>query len=176
MSVTFILFSLAIIAFLALVFFKKKLSSRAKMVLTGIFLIGGFGQMILPRQLYGLWNALSAIKNKTVRQIVLKPSQPGWDVNLTDAVFVIDGRATIDSIVTLLKSCEVHIPTHPDRKWETYMTFFTTDGDSVKIRVQQSSNNGTILYQARNDLRKDELQPLLERLTKFRVPQRGVGG
>ena len=134
--------------------------------LMALMFIGQF----LPRQIWGKWNAISKLEGKNISQILLRPSEPNWKVNLTDKDFTISNQKQIDTIIDLLQNVEVYFPGHPSRIWETKMIFISLQKDTFEIEINQTENNGTVIYTASNEWRKDAIGPYLEKIMSYRIP------
>ena len=124
----------------------------------------------IPRQIFGTWNSISGLNEKNITKIVLQPSEPNWDVNLVGSNFVIVNRKQIDTIMSMLQNVDVYFPTHPTRIWETKLIIVSAERDSLKIEINQTDNNATVIYFPTNDWRKDPLGAFLERITSYNKP------
>lgn len=169
MSVDNVLFNIGFIPIVILIIFKNKIPERTRLVIFVIGLLFMFSTC-LPRQIFGKWNAVKKIKDQSVTEIILEPSEPDSKVNLTDSVFIIRDRKIIDSVYGLLQRSDVYIAAHPMREWETYMTLITENSDKLQIKVWYTINNGTILFQEGNDLRNDALAEILMNVTGYKEP------
>jgi len=129
-----------------------------------------FGPFLLKRQIFGTWNAISFLGDAPVTRIVLRPSVPNWEVNLTGHDFSIVDKPQIDSLIHLLQKVEVYFPGHPMRIWETRMIITTAQKDSLEIKIRSTKNNGTDIYTGRNEWRKDSLGSYLEEITSYDHP------
>jgi hypothetical protein len=143
--------------------------SRAFSILA-IFLF--LGPNFLPGKMFGKWNAARGLKAKDVTNIILRPSQPGFEVNLIDSTTSVSNKDQIINIVNLLSNTEMFSPSHPMRKWETEMILVTKDSDSLKLEIDRTENNGTIIYATNNTYKKDEIGTYLERIVNFKRPVR----
>jgi hypothetical protein len=151
---------------------QRKLKKNLFKVLFAASLLYVIGPGLIPRQIFGNWNALKKLNDKRVEVIILRPSSPGWQVNLTKDVIRIVDSNKIDSIVKLLHQTQPYESSHPMRIWETDMIFFTKD-DSLILNVQKNDNNkGTIIDRpdASNELRQDKLGTYLEMITNYKNP------
>jgi hypothetical protein len=144
----------------------KKLSKKIYILLIVVVLLF----MYLPRKIFGKWNAVSMLDGKQIERIILRPSSPGWEVNLTDSVLIITDRSQIDSIHTLLKGSYVYSAMHPSLVWETDMVFVLANKDSVVINIEKSSNDGTIINNGTNNWQKNEVGDYLEKITSYSHP------
>ena len=108
---------------------------------------------------------LKNLEAKSVSRIVVCPSLPGWEVNLTDSVVYIDDRMVIDSIITLLHSGKPYTPNHPTRIWEIKL-IVVTNGDSIYTKIANTSDNGTIIYTSDGKFKEDLLGKYLEGFAK----------
>jgi hypothetical protein len=126
--------------------------------------------ILLPRQLFGKWNAISKLDEKNITGILLKPSEPNWNVNLVSHSFLISDKDEIHTLVRLLQKSEVYFPSHPARIWETKMIFIDAKRDSFEVRIEQTENNGTAIYTTTNHWRKDPLGHYLESITSYKKP------
>lgn len=156
--------------FLILSFFIKKYK-KTSIILRGVAILLIIVPLVLPKQFFGKWDAIKKLKNKDVISIILQPSQPEWDVNLSDSIINISDKGQIDYIISLLKKTDIYIPNHPDRIWETKITLVTEGKDSLALRIDKTQNNGTVIYEAENRFRKDELAEYLEKITNYTVPK-----
>jgi hypothetical protein len=128
--------------------------------------------LFLPRQLWGKWDSIKMLKGKKIRKILLLPSEPDWEVNLTDSPELIKVSNKINKIMDYLRKTEVYFPNHPRRIWETELIFITTGNDSIYLKIQKTDNNGTVIYTSDNQWRKDEIAEYLERIVEFSKPLR----
>lgn len=128
--------------------------------------------LFFPRKWWGVWDATKDLKGKPISRILLLPSTPDWDVNLTDTVTLISDTGEIHEILGLLRKTDVYIPGHPLRIWETKLIFVTSGNDSIPFKIQRTENNGTDIYAPNDEWRKDELGPYLEKIVKYRGPVR----
>jgi hypothetical protein len=158
--------------FLVLFFFVRKSSTKSKFLLI-MALVMIVGPMVLPRQVFGKWNSIRALKDKEISRVILQPSLPGWEVNLTDSVIIIFDKVQINNLLDLLKETDLYIPSHPARIWEVKMTLVTIDNDSLSLKVEKTENNGTVINTHDNKFRKDELAKYLERISGYTTPMKG---
>jgi hypothetical protein len=167
MSYTLALWILFILLLITYSIVRKRKNRTLNVVL--FFLLIGIllTEMVLPGRIWGKWNAISSLGNKEVREIVLRPSAPGWKVNLVGKNYIITDKKQIDSLLHLFKKVEVYFPNHPTRIWETQLVFKTAAGDSLKIEVKNTDNNGTVIYTPTNKWRIDDAGPYLERITQY---------
>ena len=165
--VLWLLFGLLLITFSIV---RKKGNKRLNVTLWALMLLILFGQIILPRQLFGKWNSISKIDNKNITEILLQPSEPNWEVNLASKNFIITNKNQIDTIINLLQNVEAYFPGHPSRIWETKMIFVSLQKDSFGIKIHQTENNGTVIYTPSNEWRKDKMGPYLEKIISYRKP------
>ena len=100
----------------------------------------------------------------------MQPSQPEWQVNLLNPARIISDKNQVDSLIRLLKNTEIYFPAHPSRIWEAQMLIISTDNDTLKIEIDKTSNNGTVIYTATNEWRKDYLGYYLEKIVDFKIP------
>ncbi len=149
---------------------KKKGNKNLNSILFSLLLIIFFGQMLLPRQIFGKWNLISKLNGKIISKIILRPSEPNWQVNLVDKDFFIFERNQIDTLTYLLQKVEIYSASHPMRIWETKMVIFSAANDSLEIQINQTENTGTNIYTPTNEWRKDAIGNYLERLTYFKKP------
>jgi hypothetical protein len=100
----------------------------------------------------------------------LRPSEPNWKVNFVGKDFFLFERKQIDTIVHLLQKVEIYSQSHPIRIWETKMIIYSSNQDSFEIEINQTENNGTVIYTPTNEWRKDEIGNYLKRLTYYKKP------
>ena len=50
------------------------------------------------------------------------------------------------------------------------MIIYNSDQDSLEIEIDQTENNGTVIYTSTNEWRKDALGKYLEKLTVYKKP------
>ena len=155
---------------LTIFFFIRKKKKKISKVLLVVGLLILFAPLYLPRKIFGKWDSIKNLKGKIVNRILLQPSLPDWDVNLTEASLNIDSRNQIDNITALLKETEIYYPNHPKRIWESKIILITNENDSLILRVEKTENNGTIIYSNENRFRKDKLAEYLESITNFTKP------
>lgn len=125
----------------------------------------------LPRQIFGSWNAIKFLKGKQVVSILFEPSQPDYDVNLSDSLVNISDTIQIKHILNLLTDTQIGYPSKPFTVWETRMIFVTKDNDSLAIKIKKTEDDGTIITSPpRKEFRKDELAEYLEKITHFTKP------
>ena len=148
---------------------KNTVYSKVLFVLTILTFIVPF---YLPRQFFGKWNSIKALKGKEVLNILLQPAQPDWPINLTDSLITISDKSKIADISNLLINTQAYFPNHPETIWETKMILITKDHDSLLLRISRTENNGTVIYSPDNRLRKDELGSYLEKIINFKKPSR----
>jgi hypothetical protein len=150
----------------------QKLKKNLFKILVAASLLYVLAPLLIPRQIFGNWDALKKLNGRQVKLIILRPSSPGWKVNLTkDAFRIVDSRK-IDSIVNLLHQTQPDESSHPMRIWETDMVFFTID-DSLILNVQKNDyNKGTTIDggDPHNELRQDKLGSYLEIITDYKTP------
>jgi hypothetical protein len=130
------------------------------------------GSIFMPRWLLGKWNIVKMLEEKKVNIIVLVPSEPRYDANLTDRPISVLKKDQQGQIINLLKKTELFFPSHPMRSWETKMVFYTIDNDSLVLEVNKTINNGTLIYTKGDVYRKDDLGEYLEKITNFKEPQK----
>ena len=165
-TVLWILFGVLLIT---LQIVRKRNNKRLNTILWSLLVLIFLGQELLPRQFFGKWNSISRLNGKKVTKILLYPSQPNWEVNLTGKEFVISDVNQIGILTNLLENVEVYSPGHPSRIWETKMTVICLK-DSFVIEIHQTENNGTVVYTPTNDWRKDEIGTYLEKITTYIKP------
>ena len=153
--------------------FSKLGKNKAKNIVIVLFILNFIAPMLFPRQVFGKWDAIQQLKGKEITTILLKPSEPGWEVNLTDSCFIITNKNQIDTIVNLLRHCDVFIANHPARKWETEMVLVTGDQETLSLQIQMTDNNGTDIYGPAGEFRQDVLKGVLESITKYSTPFKG---
>jgi len=158
------------ILFLIVFFLIRRKEKKISKVLFAFAIIILFAPLYLPRQILGKWDSVKTLKGKVVRSILLQPSQPEWQVNLTDSSINVFNKYEIYHIIDLLQKTEIYYPNHPTRIWETKMIFITTDGDSLTLKIEKTENNGTVIYSRDKKFRKDELAKFLEKITNFTSP------
>jgi len=158
--------------FLFLIFYKfSKKGTIYRKVFMILAVLAFLGPSLLPRQLFGRWNLIKTFKEKEVRSILLRPSLPDWQVNLTDSLVVISDKRQIADITNLLKKVNAYFPNHPIRIWESDLILISKDNDSVWLHIDKTENNGTIITSSSNSYyRKDELADYLEKVTDFKKP------
>ncbi len=122
--------------------------------------------------MFGKQNATKGLEEKDVTNIILRPSQPEFEVNLIDSPASVFSKDQIDKILNLLSNTEIFFPNHPNREWETEIIFVTKNRDSLKLEIDKTENNGTIIYAKNNTFRKDELGTYLEKIVNFKKPVR----
>ena len=170
MSYHIILWLLFVVLLITFSIVKKRKNKRLNVILWASMLIILAGQIFLPRQLFGKWNSISKIGNKNITEILLQPSEPNWEVNLTGKDFVIYNKKQIDTIINFLQNAEVFFPEHPSRIWETKMIFVSLQKDTFEIKIHQTENNGTVIYSPSNEWRKDAIGTYLEKIISYRKP------
>jgi hypothetical protein len=156
-----------------LFFFSKKGSKNSKFLIAGAILMI-FSPLYLPRQIFGRWDSIKELKNKKVKKIIIEPSKPEWEVNLTDSILAISNISQIDYIVGLLKNTNIYSPGHSGTIWETKMILIDDDNDSIFLRLTKTENQGMAIYTSDNNFRKDEIADYLERIANFTTPQFSV--
>ena len=162
-----------IVAGLLFRFYRK----RGNKVLNGILIgccILAFITPFLPRQVFGNWSAIKQLDGKEVYKIVIRPSTPDWEVNLTGSELIIQDKSTINILCNSLHKSDLYFAQHPSRIWETEMVLFTNDGDSLAIKISKSDNNGTEITVPNARLRNDDIDEYLEAITNYTSPQKGV--
>jgi hypothetical protein len=152
---------------------RKRQNKKLNAVLWILMILIFIGQVFLPRQLFGKWNSISNLRNKKIVEIILRPSEPHWEVNLVSKDFLISDTNHIDTLIQMLQKAEVYFPTHPSRIWETKMIIISADRDSLQIKIHQTQNNGTDIYTPTNEWRKDPIGNYLEKVTCFSKPVYG---
>src|SRR6201986_3931018 len=145
MNTNTMLFFIGIFLLVTAVFTRKRHSgiSRFLFVLT---ILSFLGPVLLPRRIFGKRNVVKKLEGKQVGSMVLIPSEPGYAVNLTDNIISGFSEEERGHILSLLKQVEIYFPNHPMRDWETDVLFVTKDNDSLVVRVEKTSNNGTVIY------------------------------
>jgi hypothetical protein len=156
-----------------LFFFSKKGSKVSKFLIAGAILMI-FSPLYLPKQIFGRWDSIKELKNKKVKKVIIEPSKPEWEVNLTDSILPISNIFQIDSIVGLLKNANIYTPGHSGTIWETKMILIDERNDSVFLRLIKTEKQGTAIYTSDNNFRKDEIAVYLERITNFTTPKFSV--
>lgn len=152
--------------------FKKKGNKNLNRVLVCCFFIG-FIIPFLPRQVFGNWDAMKKLHGREINKIELRPSTPGWKVNLTNSEFIIQDKNQIKSICNFLHKSNLYFPQHPNRVWETDMILYARDGESLLLKISKSENNGTSITAPHAELRNDDLDEYLETVTNYIMPQNG---
>ncbi|HEY6901163.1 MAG TPA: hypothetical protein VI233_10990, partial [Puia sp.] len=163
------LFLIWVVFFMAFIFVSRR---KKRFLFIGIVLIL-FVPLFLPRQVWGKWDSISMLNGKQISKVLLKPSEPGWDVNLTDSLEVIVDSNQINQLMGYLRKTELYFPNHPRRIWETKLIFVTKEKDSISFQIQKTENNGTVIYSPNNQWRKDEIAEYLERIVNFSRPVKG---
>lgn len=166
-----VLWLIAIVLLVAVRLTKKKHNkiSRGLYFLVIAFILG---PIFLPGWIFGKWNVVKSLGEKPVSYIMFTPSEPGWEVNLTDTPVKVVNKEQVDHILSSLQHIEHYSPSHPMRIWETKMVLFTNSHDSLVLEVNRTENNGTLIYTPGNSFRKDELGQYLEQITNFKRPQK----
>lgn len=165
-----VLWILLVVLLITFSIVSKKKNRRLNIILVTLMLLIFIGQIFLSRQLFGKWNAISKIENKDITQILIQPSEPNWQINLTGNDFIISNKKQIDTIIDLLQNAEVYFPRHPNRIWETNLIFISSEKDSFQVNVRQTENNGTIIQTPTNEWRKDKIGDYLVKLVSFNKP------
>ena len=170
------IYSWIVIIFLIILILIFALQQKLKKNLFKILFVASILFVLVPRiipgQLFGNWNALKKLNDKKVTLIILRPSSPGWKVNLTNDVVRIIDSGKIDIIVNLLHNAKFYESSHPIRIWETDIILYTKD-DSLKLNVQKNENyKGTIIIggSSSNELRLDKFGEYLEIITNYKSP------
>jgi hypothetical protein len=156
-----------------LFFFSKKGSKVSKFLIAGAILMI-FSPLYLPKQIFGRWDSIKELKNKKVKKVIIEPSKPEWEVNLTDSILPISNISHIESIVGLLRSTNIYTPGHSGTIWETKMILIAEDNDSIFLTLNKTENQGTAIYTSDDSFRKDEIADYLERIANFTTPQFSV--
>ena len=161
-----------IFAILIIIFFitKKNTNKKLNTIVIILFVFLLLAQTILPRQFFFKWNSISKLNGKEITKVILQPSAPAWEVNLTSLNKSIYDKNQIDSLVYLLQRAEVYFPSHPSRIWETKIIFITSLNDSLEIEINKTSNDWTIIHTPTNEWRKDEIGYFLEKITQYKKP------
>ena len=152
---------------------KKGGTEKLNRILISAVLIICFGQIFFPRQIFGRWNSISKLDGKEVNKIILSPSSPDWQVNLVGKDFIISEKQQLDTLIYMLQKVEFYSPSHPTRTWETNLTMYCSDHDSLIIKIHQTDNTGTVIYTPTSDWRKDDIGSYLEKLTLYKTPVYG---
>jgi hypothetical protein len=160
--------------FFIVLFFVVKKKHKASKFLLALALLIIFCPMFLPRQFFGKWDSVKMLKNKNISKIILKPSLPEWEVNLTDSIIIVSDKNKINYILNLLKNTDVYFPGHSPTIWETKAILVIENNDSIFLKIQKSANQGTAIYESLNVFRNDELSEYLEKITNFTAPHFSV--
>jgi hypothetical protein len=161
---------LILLIILLLTFFVLKKRNSRRLILASAWIL--FIPLFIPRQWWGEWDSIEMLKGKKINKILLSPSTPDWEVNLTDSLLVIDDTGKIDKILDYLRKTEVYFPGHPMRIWETNLIFITSANDSILYQIRKTQNNGAVIYSPDSRWRKDEIGQYLERIVNFSKPLR----
>lgn len=151
----------------------KARNARILFLATGLLL---FAPLFLPRQLWGKWDSIKMLRGKQISKILLRPSEPDWEVNLTDTLKAINDSNKINQLMDYLRKTDAYFPNHPRRIWETELIFITTGNDSISFNIEKTDNNGTVIYSPDNQWRNDEIAEYLERIANFSKPLRAKKG
>src|ERR1700757_39652 len=119
MSYTKVIFLIWAILFVLFILSKAR-NMRVLILATGLLL---FAPLFLPRQLWGKWDSIKMLRGKEISKILLLPSAPDWEVNLTDSPVLINDSSKINKIMDYLRKTDVYFPNHPRRIWETKLIF-----------------------------------------------------
>ena len=141
----------------------------SRIMLGAGFLILFAPLLFLPTSIFGKWNAIKKLQGKEITTIVLQPSLPGWEVNLTDSTVVISGKNQIDSISNLLHNTEVYFANRYSRIWETTMFLVTKENDSLLLKIEKTENETDITTPG-NKFKNYTLGAYLEKLTGYKAP------
>lgn len=169
MSYQTLLWLLFVILFITLSIVRKWRNKKLNISIIALLVLIFIGQF-LPRQLLGKWNAISNVEAKNITEIHLQPSEPNWQVNLTSKDFIISDKKQIETIINLLQSTEIYFPTHPSRIWETKMIFISAEKENFQIEINQTENNGTVIYTPTNKWRKDAIGDYLVKMVSYIKP------
>ncbi len=163
---------ICIVSIIILLIYKKRENKKLKRILVGCFLFG-FIVPLLPHQVFGNWNAIKKFEDKGISKIELRPSTPGWEVNLTDSVFIIRDKNQINTICNFLHNCDLYFAQHSNRVWEANMILIGNDGDTLLVEINKLGNNCMVINVPRAELRNDDLDNYLETVTNYNKPQIG---
>jgi len=157
-----------VMLFITFIFINKKFKWVIFLSITLVL----FLPLILPSKIWGKWDSTSALRGKEVSKILLRPSTPDWEVNLTDSPEVVSDRNKINQIVEYLKETELYFPGHPRRIWETELIFITQENDTIPFQIEKTENNGTVISSPDDRWRNDEIAGYLEDLANYHKPLR----
>lgn len=163
---------ICIISIIMLLIYKKRENKKLKRILVVGFLFG-FIVPLIPHQVFGNWNAIKKFEDKGVSKIELRPSTPGWEVNLTDSAFIIHDKNQINTICNFLHNCDLYFAQHSNRVWEANMILIGNDGDTLLVEINKLENNCMVINVPRAELRNDDLDNYLETVTNYNKPQIG---
>lgn len=163
---------ICIISIIMLLIYKKRENKKLKRILVVGFLFG-FIVPLIPHQVFGNWNAIKKFEDKGVSKIELRPSTPGWEVNLTDSAFIIHDKNQINTICNFLHNCDLYFAQHSNRVWEANMILIANDGDTLLVEINKLENNCMVVNVPRAELRNDDLDNYLETVTNYNKPQIG---
>ncbi len=162
-----ILFLVLVVAYLL---GRKLRSTPLNWILFALVILAFAGQFLLKGSIWGSWNAIAALKDKEITEIQLQPSTPNWKVNLVGKDIHLSGKKDIERIAQLLHKVEIYTPSHPVRIWETKMILITSTRDTLEMKIQQTVDDGTVVYMSSTAWVRDELGTYLEKLTRYSAP------
>ncbi len=170
MSVNLSLFILGTVC-LMVYFHPIKKKKYPILLICGLIIL--FAPSFLARYILGKWNSISEIEEKKVDRVILRPSQPKWEVNLIDTVVEIQEGLKTRHLISLLKNTTVSVPNHANRVWEVEILLIMQVSDTVVIRVERLEGYGAVIYSKRGEFKRDSLAEYLEQITNYSRPLKG---
>ncbi len=167
------IFLVAGVLCLLIYFFIRNKKNKLKLILPVLGILFLIVPSFLPYIFLGNWDSINELENKEIKNIILEPSQPKWEVNLVDSTVKIDDRNRIGHLLNLLHNTEVYSPSHPKRIWEVKLIFVTVDNDSIPIKIEKVDKKGAVVYSKRGYFKKEGLAEYLEEAVNFYKPVKG---
>jgi hypothetical protein len=110
MSIDKWIFYLGMLVFLFMFIANPK--GKAKVVLSVAFILFVFGPLLLPPIIFGKWNSIKELQNKTITKIIIKPYSNSSHINLTDTILELNNVEQIVHTRYLLENTTIYLAGH----------------------------------------------------------------
>jgi hypothetical protein len=167
MSIDKLLFYLALVIMLLVLITKPKGKTKTTLIIVFLFFL--FGPAFLPSIIFGKWNSIRELHNKTITKVIIKPYWTLSNINLSDTTLELHNPEQLAHIQHLLKNTTIYEAGHSPDIWQTALILITKESDSLPMHIFKTTNQGTKIFKDRStdSYNQNELGNYLEKIVKY---------
>lgn len=151
-----------------MIFSKPKGKVKAILIIVILFLF--FGPTFLPSIIFGRWNSIRELHNKTITKIIIKPYWTPSEGNLSDSILELHNPEQIAHIQHLLNNTTIYEAGHSPSIWQTAIILITNESDSLPMHIFKTTEQGTKIFKdsSVDSYNQNELGDYLEKIIKYK--------